>query len=263
MKKLSIALSVVVFCIGLISVSAFAEGPEQDVRYQLIDAIMNQDIAGVKKLFEDRATAKKIKINDMVNIGDGMVMTYLSAAVGTGKIEMVEYILSKKPDVNFANGGAEGITPLIRAAQSGYLDIIKLLITKKAQIDKKSKSGLTPLMMAVANGQIETVRLLLDNRANAKLTNDLGETLLIQAVKSGKTELVKMFLDKKYGINVNAKSRNKETALFIAYENKNRPAMDLLKEAGAKDDRVNFDEAAAAPKKDENKDQKSRKRSLK
>lgn len=234
----------------IVSATSFSQ-EMQDMRFQLYDAIVSQDMIKIKEIFDDKNKSKKIKINNKVNIGDGMIITYLNSAVYTGKIDIVEYILSKKPDINLSSGGQNDKTPLIAAAENGYVDIIKLLISKKAQIDKKLNTGTTALMAAASRGQLDAVKILLQNKAGSGIKNINGETLLMMAVLGGNNDIVKIFLDKKYKIDINAKSKNKETALFMAYERQNSSIMNILKEAGAKDDRVVL--KIEEPKNDESK----------
>ena len=55
----------------------------------------------------------------------------------------------------------DGATPLYVAAQEGFTEIVKLLITEgKADVDKAENDGATPLYIAAQEGNAEVVELL-------------------------------------------------------------------------------------------------------
>ena len=55
---------------------------------------------------------------------------------------------------NVEDRGMKGdCTPLMEAASSGHLEIVKLLISHGADVNAQSSSGNTPLMYACASGK--------------------------------------------------------------------------------------------------------------
>ncbi|KAJ2918465.1 hypothetical protein MD484_g1940, partial [Candolleomyces efflorescens] len=52
-------------------------------------------------------------------------------------------------------------TPLHWAASSGALDIVRLLVDQKAEVDLPDNSGWTPLLIAVSAGYTEVVQELI------------------------------------------------------------------------------------------------------
>lgn len=67
----------------------------------------------------------------------------------------------------------------------GSLEIVKLLLTYKAEIETADGKGRTPLWVAADSGETEIVRLLLDHGANSEVTNARGQTPLHVAVMRG------------------------------------------------------------------------------
>ena len=66
-----------------------------------------------------------------------------------------------KADVNARD--KHGLTPLHRAASSGHLEVVKLLVVEfKAGVNARADRGWTPLHVATFYGQLEVVRLLVD-----------------------------------------------------------------------------------------------------
>ena len=56
---------------------------------------------------------------------------------------------------NVEDRGMKGdCTPLMEAASSGHLEIVKLLISHGADVNAQSSSGNTPLMYACASGKL-------------------------------------------------------------------------------------------------------------
>ncbi len=86
-------------------------------------------------------------------------------------------------------------TPLITAARLGYTDMIKLLVSHGALIDKKSVTGFTALCEASWFNRIDTVKLLLDLGAEPDIQNNEGNTALAEAARLGHYDLVKLLLE--------------------------------------------------------------------
>ena len=82
---------------------------------------------------------------------------------------------SENADIDAAT--AIGNTALIRAASSGYVDLIKLLLIRGADPMKANWYG-TALHCAAEAGQCESIRLLLDSGINVDLRDTFGRTPL-------------------------------------------------------------------------------------
>lgn len=86
-------------------------------------------------------------------------------------------------------------TPLQAASANGHLNLVALLINKRAHINAPSGSGLTPLHLAAFKGHYKVCRLLLSSGAekNAR-TREGGETPLHLAVAERHKEIVQILL---------------------------------------------------------------------
>ena len=80
-------------------------------------------------------------------------------------------------------------TFLILAAGNGHLELVKILVKHKAQIDKADSFNATALMAAATNGSLDVVQFLLANGANAK-------DALASAKEGGNAEVVKLIKSK-------------------------------------------------------------------
>src|SRR5258708_1297609 len=102
----------------------------------------------------------------------------LPDAAQQGNRDAVRALLSKKADVNFAQG--DGGTALHWAAFRDDLDMAKALLAAGADINAKTLDGaITPLFMACQNGSAAMVELLLKAGADANSVKPNGTTALM------------------------------------------------------------------------------------
>ncbi len=124
----------------------------------------------------------------------------------TPNLELIKYFLDKGINPNF-DTDYDGNTPLHVAVQNNAIEIIKLLLSKKAKI-KRNDASQSPLYFACLNGNPTAIKLLLENGAKPDLL------LLLRAVESGSVESVALLLEKnKKLIN---EARNGVTPLLAA-----------------------------------------------
>ncbi len=101
-----------------------------------------------------------------------------------------------------------GATPFLRAAQSGDLTLLRLLLEHGADPFIATTNGTTPLMVASGIGWVEgvtyewspeetldTVRLLLDLGADVNAVDDDGRTALHGAAHKGRNDVVRVLVD--------------------------------------------------------------------
>lgn len=70
---------------------------------------------------------------------------------------------------------------LNRAAISGDISEISILINRGANVDELDSDGRTPLMNASLNGQVEAVKLLISQRSDVNRCENGNETSLLCA----------------------------------------------------------------------------------
>ncbi len=102
----------------------------------------------------------------------------------------------------------EGATPLLRAAQSGDIELVKLLLSKGADPKINTELGVTPLMVAAGIGWVEgvttewsnektleTIRLLIARGANVNAQDrGDGRTALMGAAHKGNDEAIRLLV---------------------------------------------------------------------
>jgi ankyrin repeat protein len=84
----------------------------------------------------------------------------------------LSFMLSKGARPDMASN--DGTTPLILAAQLGWIEGATQLLARRANPNIGNRSGETPLIVAVQRRDIQMVRLLLSQRANPNQTDNLA-----------------------------------------------------------------------------------------
>lgn len=166
-------------------------------------------------------------------------VTPIISAVRTGNEEIVKQLIWEDVDVdqeidgdslvNYAikngkpavarmliNAEASLQGTLYSAAEMGNVDLVKLLVKKGVEVNRKKKGtfsapSLTPLMKAAEEGHVRVAKVLIDAGANINTKSEREQakfpiTPLSRAALSGETDLVKMLLkngakvQKPYGV---------------------------------------------------------------
>jgi ankyrin repeat protein len=100
----------------------------------------------------------------------------------------------------------DGDTTLHTAAQAGDIDMVRLLISKKAKVSVKNNAGKSALDLACAGNKSNVIEHLLKSGAICE-PDASGRTELHEAIEGGcDAEIVKLFVSK--GVNVNAKDND-------------------------------------------------------
>jgi ankyrin repeat protein len=102
---------------------------------------------------------------------------FLVQAAAQDNGRFVKLLLRKGYDINFETGGT---TPLSGASNGGHEEMVKLLISRGADLNRKNGiSGESALMSAAEMGQLVTVKVLLSSGASRGNT-----TMLISPITS-------------------------------------------------------------------------------
>jgi ankyrin repeat protein len=137
-------------------------------------------------------------------------------------LEMIELLLARGADTNVRMKSStetrtifthqwlheEGATPFLRAAQSGDLVLLKLLLEHGADPSIATEDRTTPLMVASGIGWVEgvtyewspeqtleTVKLILELGADVNAQNLDGQTALMGAAHKGRNDVVQTLVD--------------------------------------------------------------------
>lgn len=151
-----------------------------------------------------------------VNEADDYGSTMLHAAAEQGHTEVVRLLLSKGADVR---PNERGSTPLDRAASGGHADIVRLFFKQGVLDESENKQPKIQslLIKAASSGSCELVELLLDMGADAADEDpDRRTTPLYEAVHGGSPEVVRLLLDNGAHVNPGQAERGVDTPLHFA-----------------------------------------------
>jgi len=133
-------------------------------------------------------------------IPDHNLNTLVHMAAKMNDIELIKMMIENKQDIQPCN--KEGLTPLHIAAQYGQLDIMNLLIDGGADIDCLSKDGATPCHIAAQVGKVDAIRVLCEHGANINYAVPGKQRPIHLAAQFGQEETVALLIQQ--GACVNA-----------------------------------------------------------
>lgn len=147
---------------------------------------------------------------------------FLEACGREGKLEEVLALLDDGQSPNVCNH--LGYTPLMSAARSYQVEIVRLLLERGADSSASAKDGWTSLHSAVGEAasvpedQEKCVVLLIEAKANIDAITDTGITPLMNAAWFGCIGAVRLLVEQ--GANVKAKDNQNRTAYDMAIARK-------------------------------------------
>jgi ankyrin repeat protein len=181
--------------------------------------IRNDDFAGLKALLTKGAD---------VNMKDSRGATPLMYAAASGSAEVMKLLLDAGADVNARN--SFGASALLWSA--GEIRKVRLLLDKGAEVNVATKQGRTPLLAAATyDGGEEVVKLLISKGADVKAVEGFQFTALGLAAGANDTDLVRFLIAK--GLDPNPKTVPGLTPLMAAAAQDNLPMVKLLLAKGA------------------------------
>ncbi len=160
----------------------------------------------------------------------------LCEAVGQGDYSAVKVLLEEGAHVD---GVCRGETMLVRAADSGYVKMVSLLLSHGATFNFNQPHAKEMWIGLVGMEKLPIVDALLKAGADMNyvdLQDDNGKTLLMAAAAHGDARMVRALLDR--GAALEVRNKHGETALAIASEMRRAEVVQLLLEEGAQIDEV-------------------------
>ena len=153
--------------------------------------------------------------------------TPLLVASQLGYVNLVELLIDRKANLDFINNN--GDSPLIMAAYKGKKWVVSLLIEAGAKIDIRDRaSSATPLMIASYQNYYDIVDMLIDSKADINAVDMVGWTSLMSAAAAGNLDIIELLIDS--AADVNLVNGDGDSALDIAKDK----AYDMIKNAGGK-----------------------------
>lgn len=160
--------------------------------------------------------------------------TPLSLAASGGYVFIIKLLLTHGAEINSRTGSKLGISPLMLAAMNGHAQTVKLLLDMGSDINAQIETNRnTALTLACFQGRVDVVSLLLDRKANAEHRAKTGLTPLMEAASGGFVDVGKVLLDKGADVNAPPVPSSRDTALTIAADKGHCKFVELLLSRGA------------------------------
>ena len=126
--------------------------------------------------------------------------TPLHRAAEWGFRDLVEHLIFKLAEQANPLGG-EYCTPLHMSVRGGHIEVSRFLFTQGADINSCARDDLTPLHIASEKGHLEIVKWLLNHGADVNFWQEDGRTALHLAASNGHLEIARMLLQHNAEVN--------------------------------------------------------------
>lgn len=155
------------------------------------------------KLLESVRKKEGQTVTDMLEKGGPNLVNYKDYSTGETALHIVtarrdllwmEYLVGKGANVNARD--AKGVTPLVIAANLGFVEGVEFLIERGAKIDESNNAGETPLITAVHNRNTELMRVLLTAGADPDRADNSGRSARDYALFDGKDSVLMNTIEK-------------------------------------------------------------------
>jgi ankyrin repeat protein len=212
------------------------EGADPNARYS------NQEMGQTALILaaghgETEAVRMLLRAGANANAGDAIGSTALHAAAHKGAVDAIDELLRAGARPSMAD--RNHWTPILQAAHSGHAEAIRALVRGGAGVEERTHDGATPLIVAARGGDVmarepmnvEAAAALRDLGANVDAADERGVTPLIAAVQHRRLEMIAFLLEA--NADLQARTRDGQTALAIAIARRFEDAEKLLRDAGA------------------------------
>lgn len=153
----------------------------QDTRTPLMHSCRLQDAATAKTLLAHGADP---------NLRNGFGYSPLGTASTLGAIPIIELLINNKPPADLESRTAEGMTPLLLAAQGGHVEAVKILVKAGADVEARGRDGRGAVHWFARQGLKDGIEWLIkEGKADTELRNRDGYTPLNTAAALGDLDM--------------------------------------------------------------------------
>ena len=119
-------------------------------------------------------------------------MAPIHVAAFAGRVDTLELLLAKGVAVDTPTTNKFHSTPLLHAALTKQLPAARTLLDAGANVEASEEGGLRALHLAAESGDLEMIRLLVEHHATIDAKADDGSTPAAVAAKKGRTPAVQL-----------------------------------------------------------------------
>ena len=156
-------------------------------------------------------------------------VSLIGYAIAQNNMDLLQILIENGANVNYTNGDSWADTPLKTASRLGLDNVVRILLTRNADINAVDMNGNTALHTAALNSQLSVVKLLLEKNPNLDIQNKVGNTALHLAVISGNIDIVGELVLK--GANTRIRNNDGKYPKDIARANNSAAIFEVLREA--------------------------------
>jgi ankyrin repeat protein len=151
----------------------------------------------------------------------------LKRSVSTNDLDALKKCLQENPNLDLNMILDDGETLLTTSIKIGAQDVRNFLLERGASIERTNVNRETPLIVAASHGKINSLRVLLDRKAEINRKDNQGDTALHAALKRRNEEIALILI--KHGANIEITDRNDKNAFKLAQELDLPNVLDLIK----------------------------------
>eukprot|EP00210_Caulerpa_lentillifera_P006979 g6674.t1 len=154
----------------------------------------------------------------------------LVQAIVNNDLGLLEYLVDSGADIEQRSG--RSMTPLIAACNCGFLEGVKFLVERDANMSASSLDGITCLLVASKKRREDVLSYLLEQESCPVTNTDIdGYSALHYIVLLDNPDITSCIISK--GADINAKNQDGESPVFLATKNNCVDSLRVLLEAGA------------------------------
>jgi len=192
--------------------------------YINLDGLVTKDGESVVALAVKRNYREILKLlldshTPNITEGYGLKEEALLLAVEFGSLSLVQWLVTEEhANVRCKDLRNYGITPLLRAAHSGHLDIVKWLLDEGGSLmSETDNDGVTVVHYAASKGHVELVKWLLQRIGTQnQIVKTKYDWTPLHCAAQGGSLIVTQLLVEEYHYDINAKTSNGSTPLLLA-----------------------------------------------
>ncbi|VEL38634.1 unnamed protein product [Protopolystoma xenopodis] len=157
--------------------------------------------------------------------------TPLMKAIEGGYSEIVNLLIAYRADLTTRD--KNGDAPIHQSLKKGHIKIAEMLFKCGVSINTKNKYGNTPIHIAVEQRDIHCINYLLQNNAQLDCVNNEEKTALMIACINGDAEIVDLLIT--HGSNLDIKDTSGKMAEDLAQAHRSHECYELIKDARKKE----------------------------